>query len=374
MPDQSSGDASQPLPGWLMPFYENPGLTLAAFIAAAIIWFYIRGKVEDVLVVTAELELSVEGVAKEKYTITGKYLNDNLVRDQIQLQLRGPKSKLEQIKNQQSLVVSKTIAVTEEMDLTEPLPVTITEKDLQIDNQNLPFGIRMTTPNLTLEVNIQRKVTETRQISRGNLEENQSTFTVGNTAADYRIEDVVPQVETVQVTGPENQVQDVEIVPVSPIDVSGRATNVTKQVALTTQPSSENISLSVENVAITVKIVSRLTQKSLKQTFKVVTGPKLSNYLQKRNWKFEPTDRTLTITFSVPNSMENQFAAEDITPILMLPPEEIEAIQDPTRPHTVSTDDFILVIIDRSIENRERITREEIQPKTIKFVPVEPDE
>jgi archaellum component FlaG (FlaF/FlaG flagellin family) len=149
---------------------------------------------------------------------------------------------------------------------------------------------------------------------------------------------------------------------------------VTKQVALTTQPPSENVSLSVQNVAITVKIVSRLTEKDIKQKFSVVSGPELSSYLQKRNWKFEPADRMLTITFSVPNSTANQFSTEDITPILMLPPEEIEAIQDPTRPHTVSTEDFITVLIDRSIENRARIQREEIQPKTIKFVPVESDE
>ncbi len=378
MPDQSTGDLSETLPGWLLPFYENPGLTLGSLIAASLIWFYIRGKVEDVLVVPARLNLSVEGVAKENYVITGKRLNDDLVRDEIQIRLRGPKSRLDQIKQQESLVVSKTIAVTEEMNLDEPVPVDITEKDLKMENQNenqnLPFGIHMTAVSLQLEVNIQREVTRTRRIAREDLDSNRRIFTRGTPASDYRIEEIVPQVQSVEVLGPRNQLEELEVVPKSPIDVSGRATDVTEQVELTTIPSSRHISLSVENVAITVRIVSKLTEKEIEKTFKVASDPQLSDYLQQRNWAFEPSDRMLTMTFRLPKSLENQFAAEHVTPILILPPEEIQAIETPTRPHTVSTEDFILAILDQSLENRERITRTKIEPSTIKFVPAEANE
>lgn len=369
MSDQSTGDEASFLPNWIQPFVENPGITIGALIAAVVIWFYIRGKVEGEIGVDAQLELNVKGEENKRYIITGIRRNAEEVRNLLNVRLNGPRSKLERIKTQDLLKISKTISV-QNNTLDSPIQVNVREKNLELKGgRDFPFGVHMADTPIRLTVTVEEIVEETRTISGSDLDEEIARFTENEPASGYRIVDVVPQVDSVTIRGPSEIMSKAKIVPENKIDVSGQASNTTRRVNLTTEPASSHIKLSVESVMFTVQIASELTTKQIQKQFTIATGPKLSQYLKDRSWNFEPGNRQVSITFELPASIEGQLTSDNIHAILVLPEEEVEAIKNPTRPHTVSMDDFLKVIIDESIPNRERITVEEFKPDQIKFVP-----
>ncbi len=358
-------DESSPQ-NWFSVFFENPWLTIGSLIAAIVIWSYISSKVQEKTLVPATIKLQVPA----GYVITDKRdYQGASIDNQIEIPLYGPVSELEQIKRNETLLVQKTIPPPDADENTSTKPLKITEKDLRLRSGGIPIGIHMDPTSITLNITIEKITTESRPVLQSSLQENIDRFTRGRPASNYKISNITSQISSVDVSGPADDLDNIELVPKQPIDVTGKASRETRQVRLNVQPPVPHVSISPEEVTVSIHITSQMTRLKMDVRFEISTGPKLSSYLQQRNWMFNPEDRMLSLTLRLPKSIKNEnFGPGKVHPIMILPPEEIEVLEDPTRPHGVLSKKFIHVFFSRSVENRNKIEVIDIKPDTIRFV------
>jgi len=357
-------------------FFENLWLTIGSLTAALVIWFYISSKVQENINLPADLQLNVP----EDYVITETRFTEGgaPVNDQVDVPLYGPVSDLQQIKRNRNLDVEKQVPVSDMTESEKTIPVRITEKDLRLRGEALPIGIHMDPRSIELQVSVEKKRTESRPVLNPTLQENIDLFTRGRPLADHRISNVTSQISTVDVTGPVNTLEHVRLVPVQPVNVTGKASTITSPVTLEAEvparyaSTARHVSISPEQVNISVEITSQMTTRTINVPFRISTGPELRNYLEARNWAFSPEDRMLTITLQLPKSIDKESLTPDqIHPILILPEDDIQELSDPTVPLRAPSETYIHVFISRSVQDRDKIQVQKIKPDSIKFAPKE---
>ncbi len=365
MVEQTTSEKGGYIPSWIAVFLNNPGTTIAALVGAVGIWFYVQGRIEGTQNLSASLDFSVQ----EGYVITTiKDEDGKEITGKYDINLQGPISLLERIKNQ-NLKIAKQIPAPPEQQEQKTFEIEITEADLNLSSGEFPLGVHMNPRTTSLKVHVEKLVNQDRALPVSSLEEKINYFTMGSPREDYRITDVSTNFSSVTLSGPVSEINDTRIVLASPVDVNNKASNQSKQVRLTTDPPRNRMSIEPEEITVTVSISSKMTERTIRDQLLIGMDEELHTIFQERGLRFQPEDGKVEITFRVPKNVKKESLKPNrFHPVLIIPSLDLETLQNPVASARVSTDN-IRVFIDPVMPNRDRIEVVNIKPDSIKFKP-----